>query len=280
MLLLLDFQPLKRFTEFTEFTIHGFLSFYCSRKTPFFVLSASSCAVTFIAQQSGKAVMPISSLSAEARIENSLIAYTGYLGKAFWPDSLAAFYPIHTPIDTNAAIAAVIGLLLISGIIFIFRRQRPYLVTGWLWYLGTLVPVIKLVQVGSQSMADRYTYIPLIGIFIAITWLAAEISMAWPHRRLLLATFSILILATCWRLTATQVRYWKNGETLARHALAVTSENSTMQLVLGDALVEQGKVEEAGQHFAEALRICPDNVPARGDLALALVVAGQIRRSG
>jgi tetratricopeptide (TPR) repeat protein len=212
----------------------------------------------------------------EMRIENAFIAYAVYLEKMLWPDPLAAFYPLYTNIDTDEAIVAAFVLLLISAGVFIFRRQRPWLVMGWLWYLGTLVPVIGLVQVGAQSMADRYTYVPLIGIFIALTWLVAEIRTGWPYRRLVLAILSVGLLAACWQLTAAQVRYWQNGEILARHALSVTAENAPMHLLLGNALIEQGKVEEAGQHFAEALRILPDSVPAAGDLALALAAQNRL----
>jgi tetratricopeptide (TPR) repeat protein len=125
-------------------------------------------------------------------------------------------------------------------------------------------------------MADRYTYVPLIGIFIALTWLVAEIKTGWPYWRPVLAILSGGLLAACWQLTAAQVRYWQNGEILARHALAVTANNSTMQLLLGDALSDQGKAEEAGRHFAEAVRICPDSVPAQSNLAMALVARGRL----
>jgi protein O-mannosyl-transferase len=274
VLLLLDYWPLGRISNF-KFQNAGF-RFLLAEKVPFLLLSSGSCVITFLAQQSGKAVMPITSLPAEARIENAFIAYAGYLEKMFWPDSLAAFYPLYIQIDTDAAVIGIVVLLLISGMVFILRRERPYLVTGWFWYLGMLVPVIGLVQVGSQAMADRYTYVPLIGIFIALIWLVSEISTSWPYRRLIVSILSVGILAICWKLTASQVCYWQNSETLARHALAVTSENSSMQQLLGEGLIEHGKVEEARQHFVEALRICPDSVPALGDLALALVAEGKL----
>jgi predicted negative regulator of RcsB-dependent stress response len=267
VLLLLDFWPLNRIGNFKRIFLE---------KVPFVLLSAASCVVTFMAQQNGKAMMPITLMPAGDRVENAFIAYTGYIQKMFWPDSLAVFYPLTPPIDTILSVVSAFGLLLVSGVIFILRRQRPYLVTGWLWYLGTLVPVIGLIQVGSQAMADRYSYIPLIGIFIALTWLLAEISTKWPYRRLVLTILSTSMLATCWKLAATQVCYWQNSEILARHALAVTSKNSIMQLLLGDTFYDHGKFEEAREHFAEAVRISPDNVPAQCGLAMALVVEGRL----
>ena len=219
--------------------------------------------------------MPITKMPIEMRIENAFIACAAYLEKMFWPHPLAAYYPLYTHIDTDEAIVAAFGLLLISAGVFIFRRQRPWLVTGWLWYLGTLVPVIGLVQVGSQSMADRYTYVPLIGIFIALTWGLGDILPGWRYRRAVMTGVSVAVLGICLSLSAVQVRYWQNGEILARHALAVTVENSTMHVLLGDTLWDQGKAEEARQQFAEAARICPDSVSAWSGMVLTLVVEGK-----
>jgi Flp pilus assembly protein TadD len=262
VLLLLDYWPLGRVSSFRPLLVE---------KIPFFALSAGSCVVTFLAQQSSQSVMSITFLPFAGRIENTLIAYLGYLQKMLWPDALAAFYPLHFPIDSDMAIVAAGILLLVTVAVFFFRRQQPWLVTGWLWYLGTLVPVIGLVQVGSQAMADRYTYVPLIGIFIALVWLVAEVSLKWPYRRPVLAVISVIVLAACWQLTAAQVRVWQNSGTLARYALAVTTENVPMEALLGNSLLEQGKAKEAGQHFTEAVRLCPNSVAAQSDLALALV---------
>jgi len=273
VLLLLDYWPLQRMQN-AECRMQNFIRLVVE-KIPFLVLSAGSCVVTFLAQHSSKAMMSVTMLPVGARIENALIAYASYLEKMLWPEKLAACYPLLyspvIPIDSDNTIVAASVLLLISCMVLIFWRQKSYLVTGWLWYLGMLVPVIGLVQVGSQAMADRYTYVPLIGIFIAIVWLVAETSIQWPSRRLVLATLSVAMLAACWKLTAAQVRVWQNSETLARHALAVTDNNVPMQDLLGYALLDQGKISEADQHFAEAVRIWPEYVPLQLDLALALV---------
>ena len=274
VLLLLDYWPLQRFP------VSGF-SFPVWRhllveKIPFFALSVASCIVTFLAQQGGKSLIANVTLPVMDRIDNSLIAYGIYLEKMVWPTDLAVCYPLYYPIDTDLAIWMAFGLLLISAGVFGFRRQMPYLVMGWLWYLGTLVPVIGLIQVGSASMADRYTYVPLIGLFISLVWLVSEISASWLHRRLILTLLSAGVLVVCAKLTTTQLGYWRNSETLARHALDVTIDNAPMQQMLGDAMVAQGRAEEASQHFAEAVRIWPDNVTVKYDLAQALVRQGKL----
>jgi tetratricopeptide (TPR) repeat protein len=275
VLLLLDYWPLNRIGN-SESGVRN-LKMVLVEKAPFFVLSAGSCVLTFLAQQAGKAMMSTTVFPIGARIENAQISYALYLEKMFWPDNLAAYYPLYNPIATDELILAVFVLLLVTGVVIILRRQRPYLVTGWLWYLGTLLPVIGLLQVGGQAMADRYTYVPLIGVFIALTWLLAEVSRTWVFRRLLLAVLSAGVLAVCGNLTATQVRYWQDSETVARHALAVTTDNNAqMQVLLGNTLTDQGKIKEAGEHFAEAVKDVPTFIQARRDLVLSLVAQGRL----
>jgi cytochrome c-type biogenesis protein CcmH/NrfG len=274
VLLLLDYWPLNRIRN-SEFGIRNSISLLME-KIPFFALSAGSCVITYFAQQSGNAVMTITIMPVDVRIQNALISYRAYLHKMLWPHALAVCYPLQFPINTDQAVMAFFILLLISSSVFSFRRRRPFLITGWLWYLGTLVPVIGLVQVGGQAMADRYTYVPSIGVFIALIWLVAEISIQWPCRRWLLGMLSACVLSSCWVLTAAQVHYWQNSETLSRHALAVTPDNAAMQILLGNALREEGKAEEAGQHFAEAARIWPNTVAAQFSLALVLVELGKL----
>ncbi len=277
VLLLLDYWPLRRFTiEDLRLRILGRL---VVEKIPFFVLSGIACVITLLAQQSKNAVMAIRFLPVEGRLENTVVAYASYLEKMIRPVSLAAYYPLKFPIDDELIVVAVLVVALITGGVWLGRRQRPYLAVGWLWFLGTLVPVIGLVQVGSQAMADRYTYIPLIGPFIALVWLVAEISIRWPYRRPALMLITVGVLMGCWQLTATQVRYWQDSETLARHAVAVTTDNAMMQGLLGSALFEQGQVKPASEHFAESVRIWPDNVTAQCDLALALIAQGRLKEA-
>ena len=274
VLLLLDYWPLQRF-QVSGFRLQVWIRLIVE-KIPFFAFSAGSCVITLLAQRSGSAVMPVKFLPVEGRLQDTVVAYADYLGKLLWPDSLAAYYPLHFPIGVAEWAGAVFMLVLFTGGALFYWRQRPYLAMGWLWYLGMLVPVIGLIQVGSQAMADRYTYLPLIGLFIALVWFLAEISAKWRYRRPVLAILSVGVLAACWDLTAAQVGYWQNSETVARHALAVTGENAMMQGLLGSALFEQGKPEQASEHFAEAARLWPDNVTAQCDLALALVAQGKL----
>jgi Flp pilus assembly protein TadD len=274
LLLLLDFWPLG-IIQNIKFKIQNFKPLLVE-KIPFFVLAAAACIITYLAQQKDSAVMSIIDLPLGIRVENALIAYVDYLKKMIWPDALALFYPLFDQIDTQKVVVPIMVLLLLSVGVLFFRRQMPYLVTGWLWYLGTLVPVIGLVQVGGQSMADRYTYVPLIGVFIAIVWLVTDISVKWPYRTQLLTIVSLGVLSPCWCLTARQVRYWENSETLARHALAVTEYNAPMQMLLGKALIEQNKSEEAAEHFKEALRIWPDDVQIQCNLALTWLNRGNL----
>jgi len=281
-MLLLDYWPLKRFNppdavagqSQTRRPFSMFVRLFVE-KLPFMALSAASCVITYLAQSSSEAVATNAALPFDVRIENALISYALYLKKMLWPDALTGFYPLFDPIEMDKVLASVFVLLLISTGVFVFRRQRPYLVTGWLWYLGTLVPVIGLVQVGAASMADRYSYVPLIGVFIAIAWLMAEFSTKWRYGRVCLAAVSISVLAACWQLTAGQIRYWQNDETLARHALAVTTDNVPMQVLMGNVLFKQGRLEEGTRHFAEALRIWPGNVTATYNLTMALAVQGR-----
>lgn len=268
VLLLLDYWPLRRVAN-DKWHMTGLLL----EKIPFFVLTAASCVITFLAQQGGKAVMSLSQLPVTDRIENALIAYVAYLQKMLWPHGLTVCYPLYFPVHADTATVAAMALLLLSALIFIFRRQQPWLVTGWLWYLGTLVPVIGLVQVGSESMADRYTYVPLIGVFIGLVWLVAEIKTAWPYRGPALTALSLVVLTACGVLTARQVRYWQNSETLARHGIQSMPGNAAMEELLGNAFMDQEKPAEACAPFAEAVRIWPDNIPLKYVQAKALIGA-------
>lgn len=269
VLLLLDYWPLQRISA-SGFSIFDGKQLVLE-KVPFFVLSAASCAITLVAQRSEGAVMAVKFLPVPARLENSLVAYMAYLGKMCWPASLAAYYPLKFPLPAGEVMAAAFGLSALSVCVFYYRRQHPFLLVGWLWYLGTLVPVIGLIQVGSQSMADRYTYIPLIGIFFALVWLVSDILSQRLVRRWLPPAIAIGVLFACWLVTVRQVRTWQNSETLARHALQVTSGNAMMHGLLGTALFEQHKINEAGEQFGAAANIWPDNVTAQYGLATVLM---------
>ncbi len=225
------------------------LSFLFLEKIPLVLLAAASGVVTLLAQRAGQAVR---SLPASERWGNAIVAYVRYLGKAFWPSRLAVLYP--HPGDSLPAwrvIAAAVVLLSITALVFVLR-QRRYLVVGWLWFLGTLVPVIGILAFGEQAMADRYAYLPYIGLFIAVVWGVADfarerkISAAW------LVAPAVLILATLGLLSRRQLAYWHDGETLWRHTLSVTERNYTAHGGLARALAQHGRTDEAIVEFTAA----------------------------
>jgi tetratricopeptide (TPR) repeat protein len=275
ILLLLDYWPLQRLELKTPNRKLKTLLPLLIEKLPFFVLAAASCLVTFVAQKNLGAVAGAGYFPLSTRVLNALISYALYLRKMIWPSDLAVFYPYSSANLPELAAESLIVLAGLSVLAFINLRKRPWLAVGWLWYLGTLVPVIGIVQVGVQAMADRYTYIPLIGIFISITWGVAGLAMTWPRRKIALATAALMVAGVCGGLASFQVRQWKNSETLFRHALAATTDNMIAHNQLGIALAAQGKTNEAAIHFAEAVRIQPHYLVALDNLGLSLVQQGK-----
>jgi tetratricopeptide (TPR) repeat protein len=225
-------------------------------KWPFFLLAALSSTVTFLAQRNG-AVASLVKVPLTLRFENAILAYGCYLLKAIWPVHLAVFYPLSKQIawPLTAAVAAV--LILISAAVWLERRRSPWLLVGWLWFLATLVPVIGLVQVGDQAMADRYSYFPLVGIFTAITFMVATWANRFRIPKTVCAVAGVLILSACLVLTENQLRYWHDSESLFTHALAVTTDNALAHLNLGVALEERNRPEEALIEYQKALQLDP-----------------------
>ena len=244
-------------------------------KIPLFVLAIASCAITLWAQSG--AINSLTERSLPARFANAVVAYVDYLGKMIYPADLAVLYPFPSePLPNWEVFGAIAGLLAISIAVWVGRRHYPYLLVGWLWYLGTLAPVIGLVQVGSQKMADRYTYLTQVGLYVAIAWGAARICGAWPNRRLLVAVASVLILAVLVRSAWRQTQYWQDSVTLWTHTLASTTQNVVAHTNLGLALADRGQVDEAIEHYREALRLKPDSAETLNDLGLALAERGQL----
>jgi Tfp pilus assembly protein PilF len=263
VLLLLDYWPLKRFhlksSNNKNLTIQR--PFYFGliwEKIPLFLISAASCVVTYLVQKSGGAVDSLAVIPFHDRITNALVSYVSYIGKMLWPHNLAVLYPYQKSIALWKVAGAGMLLTMISVFVFRMLRSKPYLAVGWLWYLGTLVPVIGIVQVGSQALADRYTYVPLIGIFLMITWGISDWVSKKNYRRIGLLTATAGMLSILMITSWLQVKYWSNSVTLFDHAINVTSDNSTAQLNLGAALTEQGKIEKAVKHYKAALKIKPD----------------------
>jgi len=261
VMLLLDFWPLQRIAgngdrnakESGKLSPAGLVR----EKIPFLLLAAISCGVTFIAQERGNAVTTFANTPLLTRIENGMLAYVIYLGKMIWPRNLAVFYPFPTSIPLWQALAAGVLLVAITILAIRQRRQRPYLIVGWLWFCCTLLPVIGIVRVGLQSLADRYSYIPLTGIFLALVWWLADISRDRPWRRLLLGSLTALVLTACALLTWRQTGYWRNTQTLFSHALATTHNNYLAHSMLARQLEQEGRFDEALAHLDTAINLAP-----------------------
>jgi tetratricopeptide (TPR) repeat protein len=235
-------------------------------KAPLLLLSAVSAVVTVNAQRAGLAVQTFSRYSLLLRLETAVVSYVRYLGKALWPSQLVALYPHPTKVyPAWQAGAAVVLLLLITALV-LRARNRRYLAVGWFWFLGSLVPMIGLVQVGFQAMADRYAYIPFIGLFLMITWLAADWAQARQVSARWLAVAAVCCLLALGTLTYRQVGYWHDSSSFWLRTLALTRENYVAQNNLGEFLFNQGRTEEAAAHFRSALDIRPDGLTANLNL--------------
>lgn len=266
VMLLLDFWPLGRFAGYRlQVESSGRSKPATSNlplvieKLPFFLLTAASCVITFIAQNRG-AVVSLKDLPLDYRLESSVVAFAMYLGKLFWPMHLAVIYPMP---DSIPVLAAVISALVLAGLtvaVWLARKDHSYLLMGWLWFLGTLVPVIGLVKVGDAAMADRYTYIPSIGIFIAVALGWESISKRFHLPKAVLLVAAVLILGTLTGLTGRQIRFWRDDESLFGHALKVTKYNFNSHINYGVALEREGRLEEALAQYQEAARLVPGSV--------------------
>ncbi len=290
VLLLLDFWPLGRVTSdkwrVTRLRIPvpqlSSLNHLLLEKLPFFALAITSSVITFLAQRAAGATELLSQLTISERAGNALVSYVRYLGKMVWPENLAFFYPYPGPwiVDSGpwavwqvAGSAALLALITLAAVWQ--ARRRPFLIVGWLWFLGTLVPVIGLVQVGGQAMADRYTYVPLIGVFVMMGWAGKELVGRWPHAKYVTGAIVAGLLAACLVVTGRQLRYWQNSEALCRRAIAVTANNYKAHFNLGLALVAEGENDAAIKQMYEAVAIAP-GFSGRKLLAGTLVLEGRV----
>src|SRR5438874_12641370 len=272
VMLLLDYWPLGRFAdpigkEHLRSASHreaatGIGSLVWE-KLPLFALVAASAVVTSVAQSRAGAVQTFTEVPIALRLSNALVSYAKYLLLAFWPNDLAVFYPFREAvIPAWQIIGAALLLIGITGFCFFQRKIRPYLIVGWLWFLGTLVPVIGLVQVGAQTMADRYFYVPSIGLFIAIVFGLADIAerrRVAPWLSAAIANVVLLILAT---LTNAQIHRWSDSFTLFKHTLTVAGPSVIVEDCLGLAMHKNGQLDEAVAHFEKALQMRPDDYTA------------------
>jgi tetratricopeptide (TPR) repeat protein len=290
VMLLMDYWPLERFqfghlmgpdklpaTKTGNSRVQKTSILYLIlEKAPLFALSIGSSFLTILAAQNGGAIASLEEYPLGMRISNIIVSYVSYICKMLWPHKLAVLYPYPEIIPLWQVLGACLFLLCTSFLVIQAAQRRPYLLMGWLWYLGTLVPVIGLVQVGVQSMANRYAYVPLIGLFIIITLGVTDLLARWRHGRAIFVITASLLLFSLIILTRNQVYLWRNSITLFEHALKVTVNNSRIHNNLGFSLVRYGEIREGINHYTEALRIEPSYSVAHYNLGIALTMEGNI----
>lgn len=272
VLLLLDYWPLNRVK------IGKWQWSLVWEKVPLFALSAASSLITFFAQKQEGAVISTKTFPFVYRVANALVSYVAYIWKMLWPAKLAVYYPHPVKQPAWEIILAILVLAGISALVIRGAKKHPFLAVGWLWYVGTLIPVIGLVQVGGQALADRYTYVPLIGLFIIAAWGVPEI-LAKYHDRINLNTvypsLAVVILLPLMISTVYQLGYWKNNIALFSHAIAVT-KNDYNEYNLASAYLDAGQLDKAIEHFRKSLRFDPKNADTHCNLGTALYKSGRI----
>lgn len=270
VLLLLDYWPLRRSKD------EGGTLNLLIEKLPLFALSGASAVATMIAQK--EAISGVAQISLPIRFINAIVSYSIYIWKMVWPVHLGLLYPYR-----NVSVFEVVGAILVLGglttIVFALRKRAPYLVTGWLWYVIMLLPVIGIVSVGRQAYADRYTYLPQIGLYMAIGWGVKQLTASWRQRSVILAPCCASILIVLALLSSKQLSYWQDPELLWQHTIAVTRNNDVAHAFLSDLLMRKNQVEESLAHAQEAVRIKPSSPDAQNNLALALFRSGRMKEA-
>ncbi|MBC8199674.1 MAG: tetratricopeptide repeat protein [Desulfobacterales bacterium] len=284
VLLLLDFWPLERLKYSSYHQSSGFQSLNLPRliweKAPLFIPVAISSVLTILAQKEVGALYTFEALPVKVRIANAFVSYANYIIKTIWPQNLAVFYP--HPLGISSLWYVFLAAFAIAGISFFSIRsfkQHPYVAIGWFWYLGTLVPVIGLIQVGAQSMADRYTYIPLTGLFIIIAWGIPDILKKWHFNKIIIAVFAIILIFAFSTRSYFQIRHWENSAAVFENAIKITNYNWLACNNLGLALMCNGKAEEAVFYFKKALRIRPNYLKLYDNLGVALFQLGKLEEA-
>jgi protein O-mannosyl-transferase len=282
VLLLLDYWPLKRFPSETSVKHrHRRTVENCANtrrifleKIPLLLFSFGSCAATLLAQR--HFIDPIGHLSLMNRFSNAAVAAVVYLRQLVWPFGLSVFYPHpRHSLSILQVLVAALFLIAVSAAAFMCRRRNPYFLTGWFWFLGMLVPVSGIIQVGEQAHADRYMYLPQIGLYILVTWFVADTVSSWRHRRILLATAVASSIALLMYPAWKQTSYWRDGRALWTHALAVNPQNDTAHISLCDLDLRENRLDDAIFHARKALEIRPDSADAESRLGVALSAYGQ-----
>ena len=285
VLLLLDFWPLGRMKIFarkdddqisnSSILIKPLLS----EKIPLFLLSGAASVVTLFAQSSQNAVASLKTFPLYIRIANAFISYVNYCINLIWPFDLSVLYPHPEKFMFLEAASAFTLIAAISFVVFRFAGRKPYLAVGWFWYIGTLVPVIGLVQVGAQAMADRYTYVPLVGIFIIMAWGISDILADWKYKafgmRIMAVTFLLILAGITWQ----QIAYWKDSKTLFSHALEVTENNAIAHNNLGSVFGKKGQLRKAREHYTKAIQLNSNYVSAIHNLGLVFFRMGNLNEA-
>ena len=290
VLLVLDYWPLGRFAHLSPAEPKpkdGFARWWCHKsvptrlileKIPLIALSAASSIITLFAQK--RAAISVESLPLVWRTNNALVSYVACIWQMVCPIRLALVYPHPEYRLSLRGVALAIAFLTgVTAVVVAFRRKHPYLITGWLWYVGMLVPVIGIVQVGAQARADRYTYLPQIGLYLIATWTIADLSVAWRYRRQILGVAAAIVIAGLAWLAWIQNTYWRDSEALWTRTLAVTSHNDLAHASLADLLLRRDRIDEAISHSEEALRIHSRNGSAHNTLAFGLFRKGRVNEA-
>jgi tetratricopeptide (TPR) repeat protein len=272
-LLLLDVWPLGRIERDRIRTLSAWWPLI-REKIPLFAIMLLAMALTLRAPAQTGSVISIGMLSLGARLSNSVVSYSHYVLGLFWPAGLAAYYPFHRP-DLVSFIASLLLLGLGTAMALRGFRKFPWIVVGWLWFLGILVPAIGIVQVGDQGRADRFTYVPAIGIFVIVAWGAFELARRFAFTKILLSALLLVTIATSVFLSRRQVSYWKDDLSLFAHALAVTKDNYRVETLLGVALSDRNRFDEAIPHFQKSLELVPNNAETHNNYASALDAVGR-----
>jgi len=254
------------------------LSRLCLEKVPLLMLSAGSAVITMMAQSVGGAVVLTSEVSPVLRIENAIVCYAVYIAKMFWPSGLAPIYPFPHALPSWQVAGSAIFLLAVTSAVLRYRESR-YLLVGWLWFLGAMVPMIGLVQVGNQAMADRYAYLPMIGLFVMIVWAAGELAGASHIEAKYLVTAGLLILCGLSVVTRIQLPYWQDGLSLWTHTLAVSPQNFVAENNLGVTLIKQGRRDEAIPHFRTAAALEPGDPTSQLNLGIYAQEQGDLKQA-
>jgi Flp pilus assembly protein TadD len=269
VLLLLDYWPLGRRISWQLIL----------EKIPFFGLTAISSVVTFLVQKRGGAVSPLTGLPLLPRIANALISYVRYIAKFFWPTRLSVLYPHPGHWPVWQIVSATVLLAVITALVVWRWRAQPYLAVGWFWFLGMLAPAIGLVQVGIQSMADRYSYLPLVGISIIVVWGLSDMLAQYHAGRWILGAAAGVAITACIVLTPLQVLHWHDSDSLFEHAIAVTKNNYLAYNNLGYFLSNRGESEKAMKYYESALQINPNYDEGHNNLGFALAALGRFQEA-